>query len=151
MRRIPARSTLYNWYGETMATNIWQDRIIYALTKLLETGTAWKVYYLKPHGAECLVLTPLSETQLNTTTGGTVYRYTLAINLYTASAAVADHDDLLEQVADIKRVLNDNTHYQTGGVSYYFDGSVDEIEYDWLAEDDWKAQITWSGTHEEVV
>jgi hypothetical protein len=136
-----------------MATNIWQDRIIFALQKLLQESSPWKCYYLKPRGSECLVFTPALEAQLAKTTGGTVYRYTLLIDIYTASAATADRDDLLQQVADIKRILNDNTHYQPSSINYYFDGVVDGIEYDWDDEDEggWKARITWSGTHEEVV
>jgi len=133
-----------------MATDIWQDRIMFALQKLIQGETPWDIYHLKPHGSECLVFTPITETQLNATTGGTVYRYTLAVDCYTGSAADADSDDLLQQIANIKRVLNDNTEYQTGGISYYFDGAVESIEYDWNAEDEWKARITWAGTHEEV-
>ena len=136
--------------GVAMATNIWQDRIIYALQKVIQTGSSWKCYYLKPRGSECLVFTPSLEEQIAKTTGGTVYRYTLTIDIYTPSAADTDDDVLTQQVADIKRLLNDNTHYLTGGATYYFNGVVDGIEYDWIDEEDWKARITWSGTNEEV-
>jgi len=133
-----------------VATDIWQDRIVFALQKLIQESSAWQCFYLKPHGAECLVFTPAVELQLAKTTGGTVYRYTVTIDVYTASAAGADRADLLQQVANIKRILNDNTHYQTSTTNYYFDGVVDGIEYDWNDDEEWKARITWSGTHEEV-
>ena len=131
-----------------MATNILYDRIIYSLRKLIETATPWKCYDLKPHGAECVVLTPDSATHIATTTDGTVYRYTIFIDYY-SSLSSEGLERLSNNVADIVDVLNDNTHYQPS-TSYYFDGVVENIEYDWGSEDDWKARITWSGTHEEV-
>ena len=136
-----------------MATDIWQDRILFAVRKLIESGTSWKCYDLKPRGAECLVFVPNPEFQLNSTTSGTVFRYPLDIEVYTATATDADREAMLQQLANIKRILNDNTHYQTGGINYYFDGSIEGVEYDWDDEEEnhWKARIAWSATHEEVV
>ena len=133
-----------------MATNILYDRIIFALRKILEAGLPYTAYDLKPMAARCLVLIPIAEDQSGSHSDGTAYRYTVAVEYYTPS--IKEVKRLSQEVADIKRLLNDNDHYKPASETYYCGGFVESIEYDWLAteEGDWKARLIWSCLNVEV-
>ena len=134
-----------------MATNILYDRVLAALRYLFEYNANWHCYELYPRGSECLVFIPTTTTQVATTTGGTVFRYTVLIDLHTAIRSELALKHVSQMTADIVRILNDNTHYRdTNDLEHYYDGVVESIEYDWTDENEWMARITWSCSHEEV-
>jgi hypothetical protein len=134
-----------------MATDILNDRILFALRKIIESDTPFKCFNLKPRGSECIVFVPSNPSQINITTDGTGYNYPVSIDFH-SPVAVEDVNRISQEISDILRVLNDNCHYSTGGVYYWHNGMVDDVEYNWETEESesYKARILWSCTHEEV-
>jgi broad specificity polyphosphatase/5'/3'-nucleotidase SurE len=135
-----------------MATNIIYDRIFKGL-KLILGRRAVIEGDLEPKAAEFIRLSTETSPELIENTGASyAMLYSINIDLVTNRAKRPKY--ITQALANIIRLLNQNTAYTTGGVYYWHDGAIITTEPGTLLDEDgqviYAGRILWTATHTEL-
>jgi len=134
-----------------MATNIVYDRIFKGL-KLVLGRSAVIDGDLEPKAAEFIRLSQESYPELIENTGASyAMLYSINIDLVTNRAKRPKY--ITQALANISRLLNQNTAKTTSGIYYWHDGAILTTEPSLALDDDGKelyaGRILWTATHTE--
>ena len=135
-----------------MATNIVYDRIFKGL-KLILGRRAVIEGDLEPKAAEFIRLSVESSPELIENTGASyAMLYSINIDLVTNRAKKPKY--ITQALANISRLLNQNTAYTASSVYYWHDGAIEGTEPGLALDDEGKelyaGRILWTATHTEI-